>query len=334
MTHPLFTSVTPVKTLVQLTAVAALAFGAVTAHAQAAYPSKPVQLVIPFPPGGATDVIGRLVATQLAVQLGQPVVIDNRAGAGTVVGAAYVAKAEPDGYTLLISSGTTFTINPALQPRLPYDPLKSFEAIGMTGRTGLILLANANVPYKTFKEVAAAAKAKPDRFTYGSYGNGTTAHFTGEMVKHAAGISMLHVPYKGSAPAMTDLMGGQIDFTVDTVAAALPQLKSGRIKAIAVTTDKRSTLLPNVPTLQESGVQMPSMDTWLAVMAPRGLPPQVKARLSKALADVLAQPATRDKLIAAGFEPAYATGAAVEALIAAELPSMRALAVRANIKSE
>lgn len=307
--------------------------GSTGAMAQA-YPAKPIQLVIPFPPGGATDVIGRLLGKQLSDRLGQSVVIDNRPGAGTIVGASYVAKAAPDGYTLFISSGTTFTVNPAIHAKLPYDPVKSFEPIGLTGRTGLILLANRDVPVNNMKELVAAAKATPGKYSYGSFGTGTTAHFAGEMLFHMTGIQMLHVPYKGSSPAMTDLIGGQIPFTVDTVAAAVPQVKAGKVKAIAVTTAKRSTLLPDVPTVAESGYPGMDADTWLAVVAPRGLPPEVKAKLEKALEQTMADPDTRSKLLANGFEPSFGTSAELASLITRELPKMRAVAQRANITAD
>lgn len=305
-----------------------------TATLAQAWPSKPIQLVIPFPPGGATDVIGRLVGKKLGDRLGQTVVIENRAGAGTIVGASYVAKAAPDGYTLLISSGTTFTVNPAIHARLPYDPVKSFDPIGLTGRTGLILLANRNAPVSNLKEWVAAAKAAPGKYSYGSFGTGTTAHFAGEMLQHATGTKLLHVPYKGSAPAMTDLIGGQIPYTVDTVAAAVPQVKGGKVKAIAVTTARRSALLPDVPTVAESGYAGINADTWLALVGPRGMPAEVKGKLEKALAEVMADPDTRDKLLAAGFEPSFGSAAELAELINKELPVMRAVAQRANITAD
>lgn len=310
-----------------------LAAGASLAFADT-FPSKPIQLVIPFPPGGATDVIGRLVGKKLGDKLAQTVVIDNRPGAGTIVGASYVAKAAPDGYTLLASSGTTFTVNPAIHAKLPYDPVKSFEPIGFAGRTGLILLANKDQPVSNLKQLVAAAKAQPGKLTYGSFGTGTTAQFAGEMLFNLAGVKLLHVPYKGSAPAMTDLIGGQIPFTVDTVAAAIPQVKSGKVKAIAVTTARRSTLLPDVPTAAEAGYPGIDADTWLALVAPRGLPADVKLKLEKALAEVMAEPETRKALTNAGFEPLDGNGAAVSALIAKELPLMRATAQRANITAD
>ncbi|CAN7219277.1 tripartite tricarboxylate transporter substrate binding protein [Variovorax paradoxus] len=302
--------------------------------ADTGFPSRPVTLVIPFPPGGATDVNGRVIAQRLGKELGQPVVIENRGGAGTVIGASYVSKAAPDGYTLLISSGTTFTVNPAIRPNLPYDPVKGFEPIGLAGRVGLILLANSEVPVQTVKQFVDYVKASPGKYSYASFGTGTTSQFAGETILHAAGLKMTHVPYKGSAPAMTDLMGGQVPFSIDTVSAAIPQLKSGKIKAIAVTTAKRSTLLPDVPTMAESGYPEVNTDTWLVLVAPKGLPPEVKAKLEKALAATMADPDTRAKLSAQGLEPGYANSAAVSELINKELPLMRAIAARANITAD
>ncbi|ROZ79419.1 tripartite tricarboxylate transporter substrate binding protein [Ramlibacter sp. WS9] len=304
-----------------------------SAHAQA-YPAKPIQLVIPFPPGGATDIVGRLVGKKLGERLGQPVVIENRAGAGTIIGAAFVAKAPADGYTLLISSGSTFTVNPALNAKLPYDPIKSFEPIGQVARVPLLVLAHPGVPVNDLKQLVAAVQRTPDKYVFGSFGNGTTAHFTGELLWGAAGIKLTHVAYKGSAPAMNDLLAGQIPFTVDTVAAALPHLNAGKVKAIAATGARRATQLPNVPTVAESGFPGFSADSWLAIAAPKGLAADVRARLQKALADTMKDAEVRDKLIASGLEPAYEPAAAVAARIEDELPRMRAIALRANIRAE
>ncbi|WP_151638672.1 Bug family tripartite tricarboxylate transporter substrate binding protein [Noviherbaspirillum aerium] len=296
------------------------------------YPSKPITLVVPFPPGGATDMIARQVGKTLGDRLGQTVIVENKAGAGTIIGAGAVARANPDGYTLLISSGTTFTVNPAIYAKLPYDPVKNFEPIGIIGRSPMVLLAHPSVPINSFKELVAAAKAAPGKYSYGSYGNGTTAHFAGEMMQHAGGFEMKHLPYKGSAPAMNDLIGGHIPFTVDTLAAALPQMKSGKVKAIAVTTAKRSSMAPQVPSVAENGYADIDADTWLAVLGPRGMPGPVKARLEKALADTLADQETRGKLVASGFEPTYGKSDELAKLIADELPRMKEIAQRANIK--
>ncbi|CAG2145274.1 hypothetical protein LMG19282_02723 [Cupriavidus campinensis] len=311
-----------------------LASVAGTAAAQGGYPTKPIQLVIPFPPGGSTDVIGRIVGQKLGERLGQTVVVDNRPGAGTIVGASFVAKAAPDGYTLLVTSGTTFTVNPAIHAKLPYDPIKSFDPVAQMGVTGLILLANRDTPANNLKEFVAMVKPSPGKYSYGSFGAGTTAHFAGEALQTLTGTKMLHVPYKGSAPAMTDLIGGQIPFSMDTVTAAIPQVKAGKVKAIAVTTAKRSALLPDVPTVAESGY--PGMDaaTWLVIVAPAGVPADVKAKLEKTLGEVAADPATRQKLIDNGFEPTFATGAQVAAKIVKETPQMRAIARAANIQAE
>ncbi len=284
-------------------------------HAQG-YPTRPIQLVIPFPPGGATDIAGRLVAKKLAERLGQPVVIDNRPGAGTVVGAAFVAKAAPDGYTLLISSGSTFTVNPALMPKLPYDPIKSFEPVGMVARVPLVLLANADVPINDLKQLITAVRAAPDKYMYGSFGNGTTGHFAGEMLWSATGIKLQHIAYKGSAPA------------------ALPQLKAAkpRIKAIAVTGESRATQMPTVATVAESGFKGFSADSWLAIATPKGVPADVKAKLQKALAETMKDPELREKLVANGLEYAWEPAAAVAARIENELPRMRVIALRSNIR--
>ena len=305
------------------------------AHADG-YPAKPVQLVVPFPPGGAVDIVGRTISKKLGDRLGQPIVVENKAGAGTVVGAAYVANAPADGYTLLISSGSgsTFTVNPALNAKLPYDPVKSYEPVGLVTRVPLILRAHRDVPVNNLRQLIAAVQRTPDKFSYGSFGNGTTGHFAAELTWSAAGIKLMHVPYRGSAPAMPDLMGGQIPFTIDTVAAALPQLKAGKIKAIAVTGAKRATQLPDVPTVAESGFTGFSADSWLAVVAPRGLPAEAKAKLHKALAETMADAEIRSKLIAAGLEPSYATDDAVLAQIEDELPRMRAIAQRAQIRAD
>jgi tripartite-type tricarboxylate transporter receptor subunit TctC len=302
-------------------------------HAQG-YPSRPVQLVIPFPPGGATDIVGRLLGKKLSERLGQPVVVENRPGAGTVIGAAFVAKAPADGYTLLISSGSTFTVNPAISPKLPYDPVRSFEPIGMVARVPLIVLANPQVPVNDLKQLIAAVRQAPGKYLYGSFGNGTTAHFAGESLWNSAGIKLDHVAYKGSAPAITDLIGGQIPFTIDTVAAAIPHLKTGKLKAIAVMGASRATQLPNVPTVAESGFPGFSADSWLALAAPSGLPADARAKLRQALTETMKDPEIRDKLVANGLDRLFEPSEAVAARIEDELPRMRAIAQRANIRAE
>jgi len=311
-----------------------LAAALVLAPAFAAFPDKPVTLVVPFPPGGATDTVARVIGKGMGQRLGQPVVIDNRAGAGTVIAAGAVAQAPADGYTLLISSNTTFTVNPALKPKLPYDAQKSFESIGMIGGSTLVLLAHPSLPANNLKELIALAKAKPGKISYGSFGNGTTSHLAGEMLKVVAGIDLLHVPYKGSAPAMTDLIGGQIQLSIDTSIAAAPMLQAGKVKALAVTAAKRSVLLPKLPTVAESGFPDYEMFSWVTIVAPRGVPAPVLQTLAKALADTLADAGIRSELEKAGLEVAPQPGSAFDARVAKELPLLRAYVHKANIPFE
>lgn len=317
-----------------LTALVLSMAAPVTALAQAAWPSRPITLVVPFPPGGSADTVGRLIGKRLSDELGQPVVIDNRPGAGTAVGAGYVAKAPADGYTLLVSSGSTFTANPAIRSNLPYDSVKSFDPIAIVARIPLILLANKNEPVSTVPEFVAALKAAPDKYTYASFGSGTTSHFTAEIVLHAVGAKALHVPYKGSAPAMTDLIGGQIPFSFDTVTAAIPQVKGGKVKPIAVTSAKRSSQLPDVPTFAEAGYPQINADTWIMLVAPKGTPAPVLGKLEKAIAKILVTAEAKEALAAQGAEPAFAGAAASAVQITREMPLMREVAQRANIQAD
>jgi tripartite-type tricarboxylate transporter receptor subunit TctC len=313
---------------------AALALAAVWMPAAAEFPDKPVTLVVPYPPGGATDTLGRIVAKGLGQALGRTVVVDNKAGAGTVIGATAVARAPADGYTLLVSSNTTFTVNPALKASLPYDPLKSFDSIGLLGTSPLVLLANPKVPVTSVKDVVVLAKSEPGKLSYASFGAGTTSHLAGEMFKLMAGVDIVHVPYKGSAPAMQDLIGGQVQFSFDTNVATIPMLQAGKVKAIAVTSAQRSPSLPDVPTIAELGYPGYEMVPWISIVAPRGLPAPVRTRLGKALADTLADPAMRAELTKAGLDVAYQPPGAYDERIARELPLLRAYVHKAKISSE
>jgi len=300
----------------------------------AGYPERPVTLVAPYPAGGAADVLARILGKKLEEQLGQPIVVENKPGAGTAIGAAAVANAKPDGYTLLISSNSTFTLNPAVQAKLPYDPAKGFDAIGMVGSVALAVLVHPSVTATNVPQLVAAAKASPDKFVYGSFGNGTSSNFAGAMFNNATGLKMMHIPYKGSAPLMTDLIGGQIPVSFDTVVAAAPQLKSGKIKVLAVATAKRSSVMPDVPTVAEAGYPGFDMTAWLALVAPRGLPADVKARLDKALATLMASPDTQDKMKAAGFEPAYSAIPDWAGMVTTDIARMKAIAERSQIKTD
>jgi tripartite-type tricarboxylate transporter receptor subunit TctC len=316
------------KTTRSLLACAALA-GAQAAFS--AFPEKTVTLVVPYPPGGATDTLARIMAKGMGERLGQTMIVDNKAGAGTAIGAGVVAQAAADGYTLLISSNTTFTINPGLKARLPYDPLKSFESIGVIGTSPLVLLAHPAVPANTVPELVALAKAQPGKLAYASFGNGTTSHFAGEMFRVMTGTQITHVPYKGSAPAMQDLIGGQVQLSFDTNVAAIPQIQAGKVKAIAVTSLKPSASLPKVPSVAQAGYPDFEMVPWLTIVAPRGLPAAVRSTLHKAFADMLNDPAIRGELVKAGVDVAYEPPSAYETRVTKELPLIRVYVHKAGL---
>ena len=319
--------------LIRFLAAGALAAATATgAFAQDSYPARPIKLLVPFAAGGATDVLGRLLAAGLGEKLGQPVVVENKPGASTVVAASIVAKAPPDGYTLLLGASTTLTLNPAIRQSLPYDPITSFTPIALVADMSLVLVAGNEVAASTLQDVVALAKAAPDKFSYGSFGTGSSVHFGGEMLKSAAGIRMLHVPFNGSAPSLSALMGGQVQVAVDTVVATTPLIKAGKIKPIAVLSAKRLPLLPQVPTVAESGYPGFEMGTWFAVVAPAGLPPAVQRTLEQALASVASTPEMRKRLAEIGLAYAYGNGAALTARIEAELPLMRTVARRSDIR--
>jgi tripartite-type tricarboxylate transporter receptor subunit TctC len=310
----------------------AAGFALVAAPAIAEYPERAVQLISPFPAGGAADVLARYLGKEMEAQLGKPVIILNKPGAGTIIGAQAVTTAPPDGYTLLLSSNSTFSANPAVYAKLPYDPATDFEPIGMVATLSLAILTQAGSPLNNVGELVAAAKADPKKYLFATFGNATAPHFAAEMFKAAAGIEMTHVPYRGSAPAMTDLLGGQIPLSFDTVVAAVPQIQTGKIKALAVTTAQRSSLLPDVPTIAESGYPGFDMGSWAALVGPKGMPADVKARLTKALETVMAMPAVQDKLKTMGFEPTYHPIDDWTAYVTKDIGRMREIATRAQIK--
>ncbi|SOZ08822.1 Bug family tripartite tricarboxylate transporter substrate binding protein [Cupriavidus taiwanensis] len=315
---------------------AALAAALTTASAAQAqtWPERPLRLVVPFAAGGATDVLGRLLAVGLGEKLGQSVVVENKPGASTVIGATQVAKAAPDGYTLLLAASTTLTLNPAIRQSLGYDPIKSFTPLGLVADMSLVLVANPDTQIASLKDLVTQAKANPDKFSYGSFGAGSSVHFGAEMLKAATGIRMVHVPFNGSAPSLTALAGGQVPVAVDTVVATLPLIKGGKIRPVAVLSPQRLPALPQVPTVAESGYPGFQMGTWFALMAPAGLPAPVQQKLEKALADVANAPATKARMVELALTPAYGNGAAVKARVEKELPEMRAVAARANIRAE
>ena len=325
---------TPTKLFLACAGLAAALATAPAAAQGPSWPDHPIRLVVPFAAGGATDVLGRLLAVGLGEKLGQTVVVENKPGASTVIGATQVAKATPDGYTLLLAASTTLTLNPAIRHNLAYDPLKSFAPLGLVADMSLVLVANPEIPVNSLKDLVAQAKANPDKFSYGSFGAGSSVHFGGEMLKSATGTRMVHVPFNGSAPSLTALAGGQVQVAVDTVVASLPLIKGGKIKPLAVLSAQRLPALPQVPTVAESGYPGFQMGTWFALMAPAGLPTPVQQKLEKALAEVASAPATRARMVELGLTPAYGNGAAVRARVEKELPEMRAVAARADIRAE
>lgn len=286
------------------TAVAMFAFAIaplymVPAQAQE-WPGKPIRLVVPFAAGGATDLLARAVAVELGKQWKQPVVVDNRPGAGGAVGAEAVAKSTPDGYTLLLASGSMFTVNPFIYQKLPYSA-ESFEMISKIASGPMVVTVNAKVPAKSVAELVSYAKAHPGKLSFASAGNGSQVHIASEAFSEAAGIEVVHVPYKGEGPAYADLMAGTVDMTVGNINAISPLLKGGRIRALAVTGKERSTLLPDVPTVAEAGLQGFTFYGWFALMAPAGTPKELTARMYADLEKATAEPGMQRYLAAQGM---------------------------------
>jgi tripartite-type tricarboxylate transporter receptor subunit TctC len=280
-------------------AATALALVAGAAHAQ--YPTKPIRLVVPWPPGGAVDTLGRLIAQTVSEPLGQPIVVENKAGAAGAIGSDAVAKSEPDGYTLLMGSTTVISINPALQ-KLPYQPT-DFAPITMVAFVPHMLVTNAETPAKNLKEFVAYVKARPREISYASAGPGTPHHIAGEMFKSMAGIDMLQVPYKGTGPALTDLLAGRVQFMSVEAVAALPHVKAGKLRALGVATPERNALAPDVPTVAEAGYPGFEVTAWYGVVAPAGVPKNAAATLAGAISKALETPTFREKLSGMGATP-------------------------------
>jgi tripartite-type tricarboxylate transporter receptor subunit TctC len=321
------------RTALKLALAASLAF-ATPAIAQTRFPERAVQIIAPYAPGGAADVFARLIAKELEGRLGQPVIVVNRPGGGTIIGAQAVLTAPADGYTLFLTSNSTFTLNPAVVPNLPYDSAKDFEPIAQLATIVLALVTYTENPTKDVASLVAAAKAEPDKLAMASFGNATVSHFAGEWFKSVAGIKMVHVPYRGSNPAMNDLIGRHVPFLIDTVVAAKPQIDDGKIRALAVTTAKRSTMLPDVPTLQELGYKDVDLSSWVTLVTAKGVPAEIRAKLATAVEDAMRNPALLARISRAGFEPAYEKYTDWPGKITKEIADMKAIAQAANIKGE
>jgi tripartite-type tricarboxylate transporter receptor subunit TctC len=266
------------------------------------FPSKPVRIINPFAPGGATDQIARHMAQKLTEAWGQPVVVENRPGASGAIGVEVVAKSTPDGYTLLIATQTTHAANPALYSKLPYDAAKDFAPLTLVGSTPLALLVHPSVRASSVQELIAHLKANPGKLSYGSGGNGTSQHLTMELFKKMTGTFIVHIPYKGAGPALTDFLGGQLQLMFDNLPTALPHVKAGKLKALAVSTAQRSALAPELPTIAESGLAGYDLATWFAFFAPAATPREVLTKVSADMRNALAQPDMKERLVATGVD--------------------------------
>lgn len=284
-----------------------LALAAAPALAQKDFPNKPILMVVTYPPGGPTDAMARTLAAALKTSLGQPVVVENRAGAGGNIGAELVARAEPDGYTLMFGTSAPLAINVSLYRKINYDPVKSFAPVIQIGHLPNVLVVNPSVPAHNVGELIAYAKANPGKLTYASSGNGASSHLAGVLFNNLAGTDLRHIPYKGTGPALNDLLGGQVSMTFTDVLTAQPFVKSGKLRALGVTTRERSQALPDVPTVAEQGVAGFDVSVFFGVVAPAGTPADVIARLNAAFADALRQPDVRKTLQAQGLEFAPST---------------------------
>ena len=319
------------RTALQLAALA-LASVAGAAHAQA-WPSKPVSLVVPFPAGGTTDVLARALAERLSPAIGQPVIVENKPGAGATIGADHVAKAKADGHTLLIGA-VHHTIASSVYKKLPYDFQKGFEPVTVIAMVPNVLVVNARTPAKNVNELVALIKAKPAEASYGSNGNGTAQHLIGTQFQQQTGTRLQHIPYKGSGPLATDLLGGQILMSFDTITPVLPHIKAGKLRPLAVTTAKRSPALPDVPTLQEAGLKDFDIGTWFGVLAPVGTPKPVLDRLSAEATKIIQSPDFRKRMDDIGAQPVGNSPAEMAAQIRSETDKFSLLVKAANVTVE
>jgi tripartite-type tricarboxylate transporter receptor subunit TctC len=283
-----------------------------------AFPNKPVRLVVPFPPGGPLDTVGRALAQKLTEAWGQSVIVDNRPGAGGNIGADLVAKAAPDGYTVVMGALSTHAVNPSLYAKMPYDAVKDFAPITLVAITPNVLVVNPSLPVNSVRELIAYAKANPGKLAFGSGSNGSAGHLAGELFKADTGTDLLHVPFKGAAPAMQALLSGDIQLMFDNLASASAQVKAGKLKALAVTTARRSPLAPDLPTMAESGVPGFDISTWFGLLAPAGTPPEIVGRWNAEVGRILRTPEMRERLTAMGAEPAPDTPAEFAQFIASE----------------
>jgi tripartite-type tricarboxylate transporter receptor subunit TctC len=298
------------------------------------YPSRPIRLIVPFPPGGSTDILARVLGEKLAQGLAQPVVIDNRPGAGGSIGAEAVARAAPDGYTLMMGHLGTLAVNPAIYKNLPYDPVKSFAPVSLMAIVPSVLVVNPSLPVASAAELVAYAKAHPGKLAYGSAGNGSTSHLTTEYFKLITGTDILHVPYKGVGPMLTDLVSGQLSMGLNGAPAVMAHVNAGRLRALAVTSLKRLEALPQVPTLDEAGVRGFDASGWYGLVAPAGTPQAIVARLNAEIGRAMQTPELRSRLDSDGAMPAPGTPEEFAAFIRAEIARWDAVLKRAGVQQQ
>ena len=313
---------------------AAAALAAAAPGFAAAYPDRPVRIIVPFPPGGGNDLLARAMAQRLSETMGQQFIVDNRGGAGGLIGNQIAATSAPDGYTLLLGSMGGLAHNPALRADLPYNPLRDFTAVTLLVTSPFLLVTHPAVPAKSVKELVELARAKPGALNYGSSGAGSSLHLTSEYFKYVAKVSIVHVAYKGTGPALADLLGGQVQIVFSTIAPALPHVKAGKLRGLGVSTLKRVKGAPDIPTIAEAGVPGFEVDNWQGIVAPAKTPPAIIERLNRELASILKSPATAEVLAAQGLDPAPGTPAEFEKLIRSEIAKWTKLVKAAGIKIE
>jgi tripartite-type tricarboxylate transporter receptor subunit TctC len=311
----------------------ALAFVAVTVNAQG-YPSRPVRVIVPFPPGGTTDIVARLVAERLGTMLGQPAVIENRAGAGGAIGAAEIARAAPDGYTLGLATVSTHGVNPAINPKLPYDALRDFTPISNLASVPNVVSAHPSLGILDVKQLVERAKANPGKITYASAGNGSLSHMLGELFKVSTATDLLHVPYKGVGPALNDTLGGQVNILFDNLPSSLPHIQSGKLRALAVSSEARLDVLPGVQTFAEAGVPQLNDPSWFGLVGPAKLPEAVLVKVHDAVTRALAAPDVRERLRQAGAVPAGNSPREFATQIRTEVERHKRVAAESGIRIE
>ena len=319
----------PIKTVISLAA----ALAATAAGAQP-YPVRPIRLIVPSTPGGSVDTLARAIGNRLADKWGQQVVVDNRSGAGGVIAGELAAKAPPDGYTLMLGTVASLASNVSLHKKLPYDPPRDFAPITLAATQNLILVVNPSLPAKDIRELIALAKSRPGVITFSSAGNGTGGHLSGELFRLLAGVDLLHIPYKGVAPALVDVISGQVSLTIPSLISALPQVRSGKVRALAVTGVKRSQATPNVPTMQEAGVPGYESATWYGMVAPAATPRDILVKLNSEIVAILKQPELRDRLAADGAEPAGSTAEAFGLHLKSEIAKWAKVVKAAGLRAD